>query len=349
MRIAKPTPTFTPILPVLAGTPMPRLSEAIRPDNMNRLSLLAYLKVKGAANQAVWSPDGQQVAVASDSGVYLFNAATRVQVRSAEFGVAIERVTFSPAPPESTGGQVAALSVDCTVRLWRTSDGAVLHTLAADDYRCHRFPVPGLALSPDGKQLAVGRGDGDVQVWRVSDWSLLHTLKRHGALVESLAFSPPPLKGGAGGETLASAGDDKGLHLWRTSDGALLRTLDGWYDHTVILSVAFAPDGTSLVGGAEDGSVRMWQVSDGRSQRIFGGWEERHKGPVRSVAFSPDGQILASGADDGTVKLWRVSDGVLLNKLEKYPDSVRSVAFSPNGQLLAVASRDGTVWFWAVR
>src|SRR5262249_12806077 len=65
---------------------------------------------------------------------------------------------------------------DETVKLWRTSDGALLHTLAS-----HLETVNGIAFSPDGLTLAscggvaFGSGDVNVKLWRVSDGALLKT------------------------------------------------------------------------------------------------------------------------------------------------------------------------------
>ncbi len=75
--------------------------------------------------------------------------------------------------------------------------------------------VGALAVSPDGKRLAVGESgcsDGRYAV-RVFGWptgKLLHTFTGHTASVSALAFAPD-------GKTLASGGDDTVVLLWNVS------------------------------------------------------------------------------------------------------------------------------------
>ena len=200
----------------------------------------------------------------------------------------VTSMAFSPDRQTLASG-----SWDTTVRLWRVSDGALLHTLEE-----HTGFVNSVAFSPDGQILASG-SNTTVYLWRVSDGVLLRTLEGHTEIVNSVAFSPD-------GQTLAS-GADENVRLWQVSDGALLRTLEG--HKNPVTSVAFSPDGQTLASGAmgilNDDNVRLWRVSDGALLRTL----ERHTGGVTSVAFSPDGQTLASGArgfDDDYVRLWLI-------------------------------------------
>ncbi|MFX0113993.1 MAG: CHAT domain-containing protein [Candidatus Hodarchaeota archaeon] len=215
------------------------------------------------------------------------------------------------------------------VRLWRVSDGKLLHTLER-----HTDYVTSVAFSPDGKILASGGWDDTVRLWRVSDGKFLRTLEEHTHRVSSVAFSPD-------GKILASGGLDSTVRLCRVSDGKLLRTLQfkEWVE-----SVAFSPDGKTLASGGMDKKVKLWRVSDGMLMFML----EKHRDSVSSVAFSPDGKILASGAHDMTVRLWRISDGELLHTLEKHKKWISSVAFSPDGKFLASGSHDATVLLWRV-
>lgn len=71
--------------------------------------------------------------------------------------------------------------------------------------------------------------------------------------------------------------------------------------HTlVVMSVAFAPDGTLLVSGSADRTVRVW---DARSGLVAAEPFEGHTEWVWSVAFSPDGTRIASGSFDQTIRV----------------------------------------------
>jgi WD40 repeat protein/serine/threonine protein kinase len=129
---------------------------------------------------------------------------------------------------------------------------------------------------------------------------------------------------------LASGGSDNVIRFWDTKTGAETAALRG---HTsLILSLAFSPDGTLLASGSMDHTVRLWDVASGRELHCF----KDHVKEVSAVAFSPDKTTLASGGADRIVKLWdlgtRKSRAVL-----PLSGAVRSLSFSSDGKLLAVS------------
>lgn len=321
VAVATQTPTLN--LPVLAGTPVPQPPEPISAENAGQIVELARLNT-GTVFEVAWSPDGQLLAVVSWQGIHLYDTRTLAAVRFIETD-AIGAV-FSPDGLilASAGGY----RDDNAVRLWRVSDGTLMH-----DLKGHTVPVFSVAFSPDGSTLASGSQDETVRLWRTSDGVLLRTLEGHVGLVNSVAFSPD-------GGTLASASGDQTVRLWQVGDGKLLRTLEGQF---AVLSVAFSPDGSMLASGSLE--VRLWHVSNGAHLRTL----EEHSGSADSVAFSPDGSVLAS-VSDWKVLLWGVGDGALLHTLTGRAYA-GSVAFSPDGLLLASGTGDpdlGAVSLWGI-
>ncbi|EIN07505.1 WD40 repeat-like protein [Punctularia strigosozonata HHB-11173 SS5] len=123
----------------------------------------------------------------------------------------------------------------------------------------------------------------------------------------------------------------------------LLLELRG-HSGTVIVSVAFPPDGTRIASGSEDRSIRIWAADTGKEvlEPLLG-----HTGWVRSVAFSPNGGCLASGSYDETVRLWDVETGQQIGEpLRGHTGWVRSVAFSPDGNRIVSGSDDRTLRIW---
>lgn len=104
-----------------------------------------------------------------------------------------------------------------TVALWSIQDGSLLWTreLLAN--------TTGVAVSPDGTHIAVGREDGQVSVLDADTGQVVTDLSGlgYGALVQ---FSPD-------GSFLAAAGGlvpylfDGALRLWRTSDYTLVHEM----------------------------------------------------------------------------------------------------------------------------
>ena len=69
---------------------------------------------------------------------------------------------------------------------------------------------------------------------------------------------------------------------------------------SIILSVAFSPDGTKIVSGSRDNTVRVWDAVTSTLSNTLEGHFDR----VTSVAFSPDGTKIVSGSRDTTVRVW---------------------------------------------
>ncbi|WP_454197652.1 nSTAND1 domain-containing NTPase [Nocardia sp. Marseille-Q1738] len=226
----------------------------------------------------------------------------------------------------------AADPVDGTVRLWDVANnrplGEPLHS---------SWPISEVALSPDGKTLAIG-GDNKLQFWDMeNNRPLGEPFTGLVGLVGSMAFSPD-------GKTLAIASLSSAARLWDVASnrprGEPIRGHTG-----LVRSVAFSPDGTTLATVGNDPTARLWDVETGRPL----GELTDHDGFVRSVAFSPDGKILATAGDDGTTRLWDVEHHRALDKpLTGHDGPVNSITFSPDGTTLATVGDDGTARLWDV-
>lgn len=102
----------------------------------------------------------------------------------------------------------SASGIDSTVKLWDTITRALLHTL----------PGRWVALSPDGKQLALASASdpGLIKLWDTATGKLLHTI----GCGYVAAFSPD-------GKQLVSARQspgDRTIKLWDAATGAHLDT-----------------------------------------------------------------------------------------------------------------------------
>lgn len=191
-----------------------------------------------------------------------------------------------------------------------------------------------LALSPDGKQVAIGTLDGPIWLWSLADEQPSLIYRGHQTVVWSVAFSPD-------GKLLASGSDDYTLCLWEGQTGIPLHVLG--HSHEVT-SVAFSPDGQMVASGCMDQHIRLWETRSGQCLRLLHG----HTKGIRCLAFHPHGQVLASGGHDQTMRLWDIHSGKCLHTFHGHTQTVQSLAFSPDGQYLISGSHDQTLRLWEV-
>jgi WD40 repeat protein len=144
--------------------------------------------VAGLGGGSPISPDGQTVATGDfDGEVTLLDVVSGDLLQTLSNGGEVRTLAFSPDSQmlASAGGGV---DPDSTIKLWRVSDGALLHTLFG-----HGILTGSVDFSPDG-QLLISSGtdvgyERSIRFWRTADGSLLKTLDS-GNAVRSVAFSP---------------------------------------------------------------------------------------------------------------------------------------------------------------
>ncbi|MBF2097092.1 MAG: protein phosphatase 2C domain-containing protein [Gloeomargaritaceae cyanobacterium C42_A2020_066] len=234
-----------------------------------------------------------------------------------------------------------------------------------------------IALSRDGKAVAIAGADGSLQLWPLGSESPPRRLGTLRQPVNGVAFSPTsgiiatstlagitlwdgaagrllqtlPTQGGAifplvfsrNGRFLASGDFGGTLQIWDWGDRRPLKTIP---TGSRIYALAFSPDGATLASGHGDGTVRLWNVDAGTLHTSLPPTEQAKESVVWSVTFSPDGQLLASGGDDEAIYLWNAKTGRELRKSDT-GGSVYDLAFSPDGRTLVVASGP-TLQVWDV-
>ncbi|MBI4862539.1 MAG: hypothetical protein HY815_20100, partial [Candidatus Riflebacteria bacterium] len=175
-------------------------------------------------------------------------------------------------------------------------------------------PSTVLALSPDGKILAVSGPGGVTRVF-TGPLSGEGLAVRTGK-VRSLTFD-------AAGR-LATGGPGT-LCVWDATTGRLLRELPRQSQE--VTSLAFSSDGRRLVSGAEDSTIRLFDLGGG--SRILG----RQLAWIWSIAVSPENDVLVSSSAD-SMRVWRISSGQRLSMVDQLASPVRAVALSPRGAVL---------------
>ena len=200
-------------------------------------------------------------------------------------------------------------------------------------------PILALALSPDGKRLAAGRGRR-VNVHDVTkkQFPVVARLDGHRDNVRSLAWSP-------NGIWLASGGFGR-IVLWDTRTLKPLRELTALDGR--VTALGFTPDSLGVVSaagrGGQPSTICTWSVGDGHSRVCW----SAHDDTVFDLAVSSDGKLLVTGGADKVARLWKLPLGDAVRAFEGHAAHVLAVAFKDDGTLIATGSADKYVKVWKV-
>ncbi len=179
-----------------------------------------------------------------------------------------------------------------------------------------------LALSPDGRRLAVG---GHFTLW-ICD---THTGRRTHFLAcgcsgyWSLAFS-------GDGELLAAGGNDGVVTLWRVRSGEATASAATGSSHNWISAVAFNRRGDRLATGTHKKQVDLWRPDTGERNARFAALDFE----ASALAYSPDGGQIAVSYTDGTLRLWSARTGHLVWVVRTAPPFPTHLEFSADGRTL---------------
>ena len=371
------TPTPTAPNPALLNTAIPSRSAPISMDTRKQISHFATWG-KGPASNAIFSPDGSSVAVASQLGVYVYQMPDMNLIQVLSTTSNVKDVVFS-----SDGNVIAAALEQGLIQLFHVPDGAVLGQF--DVHSKWDYPINSLACSPDGELLAVGVGsqiklldwdtgveetcleideydiveyvafsrngsllaagtyNGEVRVWDRQTYTLIQSMG-HADPVTDLSFS-------LDGQFLASCGAD--LRVWDVQSGRLESM-----HASEACALDFSHDGQTLAIGisgiasldSSDVSATIVQLSSTDwsviSEQDVGG------GSFQTLTFAPDDTAIVSLIEDAAImsekdQIVSLFMGQSLHSWVGYGYEVVSIDFSRDDNRLLIGYGDGSIWQWS--
>jgi WD40 repeat protein len=303
-----------------------------------------------------FSPDGETLAALTmvetcpdcidfESSLTFWHVSDGARIFELEGSERPALVAFRP------GTESVAVARPDGVDIYQTTDGTPLGTLSG-----YSYSVSGVAFSPDGQTLAIGKGQPFFSV----------TLRQIANGEEVQRFEKPEESGSSFALDLTFSPDHSLLAMgdafWRVADGERLLDMElEMVDrfHSIATSTAISPDGSTLAVGFGQAGLALWDLSDvseggqGEFARELTGDESW----VTGLSFSPEGEVLASvhAFPDYFVQVWGLAQGERLFTLEG--DYFWRVYFSSDGETLATiavnkegddlsASPTGSVQLW---
>lgn len=298
------------------------------------------------------TPDGRLVAAAQGSRVSLFDAATGgslaslVDAAASADGLAdsqahrdpVAAIAFSPM-----GDRLATGSFR-TIKLWQRRPPAIS---AMGDAAA----ATALAVSCDGKIVAVGLPDGGVEIVEASSRTtassrrMRRLLSIHEASIAGLCFS-------ADGSTLYSLATSGAVAATGLADGVTT----GRLSRPAGTSAVAWLDAGRLVTAEPDGVVRVWSlplsapaVGDAAAAEPRGSPDRELGGkgpPVIAVAAVPGrpGLLVAAGGD-GIARLWNVDAASVVREFA-HGGPIVAMAVRSDGSRLATAGTVPGVKLW---
>lgn len=314
---------------------------------------------KGGINDMKLSPDGSLLAVASDIGVWIYDADTGTEISLLKVEPrGVRNVNCIAFAPDGKTLAIGNWIIGGAVELWDVDKGELLTIMKE-----RVGSVKALEFSPDGRLLACLSWNRNVEyhMWEIeSGREVLSFIGEQAGLFNGLALSPD--------STYIASADRNELYLWDPFNKEKLHTIpyNGW-------SLAISPDSRILVGGST--TLKSWNTKSAEELLTY----DNHTRNVEKIVFSPDGNTFASGDTGGKINIWylepppplpieedntpslaKLLRSVTGNKKENNTKQlikwtllghtlpIKALHFSSDGEKLVSGSDDGTAKVWDV-
>lgn len=217
----------------------------------------------------------------------------------------------------------------------------IVWNVADNSIRC-RYSQPGqvmaVAFSPDGGLLAIGPQNPHPGVTLIETTSgkVQQTLPGPAMRTNCLVWSADGTRLALGSTT------DRTVREWNVSKKRFVKAYE--VELTLVLSVAFAADGTLLAAGTptrEKTQLLVVDATRGKVLQTLAG----HKESIEAAQFNSGATQIVSAGWDATIRQWDVASGQALGELKGHKRGISCVSFSNDGQrVVSSNTREFKLW-----
>ena len=207
----------------------------------------------------------------------------------------------------------------------RTFDIAGRKELVSRETDTH--DIVGLAISPDGKEIATSPFVSEITVWNADTLEKKGTIDVDAREVKHLEYIGP--------NVLIAAGET--MSTWDTASGKKLKTYPSGKYQT---AVALAPNRQELVFGAAE-SLQRWNLTEDVACGEYRGVPYRN--PL--IRFTSDEKLVAVVTGE-KIRILDATTGQILQVIDAAGSTVTDASWIPRTHLLLVGTDTGRIRIW---
>jgi WD40 repeat protein len=201
--------------------------------------------------------------------------------------------------------------------------------------------VTGLAISPDGKRIAISHLDY-VQVWNAETNGQGFQLPENtderpdngtSTSIKALAWSKD-------GNYLITGSEDKKLVFWEFATKSKIHTFE---TSERITALEVSPDNKTLLAGTGNGKIEFWDLSTKKLTRTR---NTNIPFAIVQLVFSADGNFFYAASERSTVLVYDQRTAKELKILSDPLSSISSVAVTPDANYIATGSANRSPKIW---
>ena len=254
-----------------------------------------------------------------------------IQVRNVSTGELLQEVDAEHSvsfAALSRDGKTFVTAGKDTTRLWNLANKLSFRS----EQRLPKQLIKSLAISPDGKTIAVGLKNAV----HLFDGQQLASIMAPLSLPDEVTF----LRFSPDNKNLFAVAGGKN-QIWDSATGLMISQ---FVSHPVaIVTAAFSNDGASVLMVDVLGHVSKYEVQSGECTAEL----LRERREARAIAFHPNGRTVLAVSTDGRAQLYDLATGRSLGAPRQHFGTIYSVSFSSNAShaatLLPSGSPDDTL------